>query len=292
MERKHERSASHGENQASSVDLAGRVLDWLQRHGYPTEFRAGVAFQNAGWVVAHSDYYEDPETSKTREIDIKASLTQVSSANSPWAGFEFVAECKLSRGKPWVVFARPTPAEAFISLSDVVLGSIAEIALMGLDTNMDGVASFLRPAGWTGHGVARAFSDGNDADSSQPYAALRGAVAAAAAAVQSMVAHRESSPKMPKSVTFHVPMVIVDAPLFRYTLDADGAEHVTAIEWIQVAAPSSSHGSVRAILTTLDGLPRYLAEVTPHVRALLKETVDKIDVLFDMHGMLSPTQSE
>jgi hypothetical protein len=54
-----------------------QIRDWLQNQGYPLEMRTAANYTNAGFRVVQSSYYQDPESSDWREIDVVADLTRV-----------------------------------------------------------------------------------------------------------------------------------------------------------------------------------------------------------------------
>jgi hypothetical protein len=54
-------------------ELKTKVEEWISKEGYPLEMQVAQIFQEAGYSVTQSDYYEDFETGKHREIDVTAS---------------------------------------------------------------------------------------------------------------------------------------------------------------------------------------------------------------------------
>jgi hypothetical protein len=80
--------------------------------------RAAADYRDAGLRVVQSSYYQDPESSDWREIDVVADRTWIAAeTNSVPIRILFVAECKASRDKPWVLF---TAKRALASPSRVV----------------------------------------------------------------------------------------------------------------------------------------------------------------------------
>jgi hypothetical protein len=95
-----------------------QIRNWLQSQGYPLEMRAAAAYRDAGFRVVQSSYYQDPESSDWREIDVVADRTWIAAeTNSVPIRIMFVAECKASREKPWILF---TAKRALASPSRVV----------------------------------------------------------------------------------------------------------------------------------------------------------------------------
>lgn len=82
--------------------LESKIRDWLNEQGYPLEMLVARSFQERGFTVIQSEFYTDPDTGESREIDVVASkLTVVGRIN---IRVTLVIECKLSKDKPWVLF--------------------------------------------------------------------------------------------------------------------------------------------------------------------------------------------
>jgi hypothetical protein len=84
-------------------ELEANIRGWLEAQGYPLEMRTAAAFRLAGFRAVQSAYYEDPETSAWREVDVVADIPEI----TPSARIVIVAECKSSRQKPWLLFTSP-----------------------------------------------------------------------------------------------------------------------------------------------------------------------------------------
>jgi hypothetical protein len=75
-----------------------QIRNWLQTQGYPVEMRSAAAYRDAGSRVVQSSYYQDPESSDWREINVVADRTWIAAeTNSVPILIMFVAECKASR---------------------------------------------------------------------------------------------------------------------------------------------------------------------------------------------------
>lgn len=75
-----------------------KVLEWLQKTGFPLEMYAASTFRGAGFDVRQSATYADPDCAKGREIDVLAQDPDVLGL----VEISFVVECKASLN-PWVV---------------------------------------------------------------------------------------------------------------------------------------------------------------------------------------------
>jgi len=82
-----------------------KLHTWLEAQGYPLEMRVAKAFQIAGARVIQSEYYTDPSTEESREIDVVADWqTRI---DNLLVRVSFVIECKSSKDKPWILFVSP-----------------------------------------------------------------------------------------------------------------------------------------------------------------------------------------
>jgi hypothetical protein len=93
--------ARHVERPADSDELQSRLLEWLQKEGYPLEFATARAFRRAGFRVLRGEYTPPTSDEPAREVDVVASMDL---GDEPVQRVEFVVECKWSGDKPWVLF--------------------------------------------------------------------------------------------------------------------------------------------------------------------------------------------
>lgn len=81
--------------------MEDKIKEWLLKGGLPFEMEVSNAFLDAGFVVAQSVYYKDPEQGKFRETDIIAYRYKI--INGVCVNITFVIECKSSIDKPWII---------------------------------------------------------------------------------------------------------------------------------------------------------------------------------------------
>jgi len=197
--------------------LEDRLRSWLGAQGYPLEMKVATAFQHAGARVIQSDYYSDPTTSESREIDVVATwqddidriLTQVS----------FTFECKSSRDKPWILFVSPDARIAPPArVAQRAGSSLARLALWDLADNasLQSLPIFDLPIA-PAYGLKQAFSDKADIC----YGAIAG-VAAATAAQANQPDFQDSQRGGYDILEVIFPVVVTDARLFTALLKADG----------------------------------------------------------------------
>jgi len=186
--------------------MISKVREWLETQGFPLEMRSAAAFRMAGFEVAQSAYYVDPETGKAREIDVIARDPD----HLGVLNIGFIVECKSS-SKPWVLLCSPDTlvgynrAFAFAALSDK-----AKDALLDRLVDMLPRFSWLRKDGLTGYALRQAFSDADSA-----YAAA----ISVAKACDGFV--RECDGKY-RALAFAFPVIVVDGPLVRCLLSDKG----------------------------------------------------------------------
>jgi hypothetical protein len=84
------------------MDIENKIVDWLNKNGYPLEMNVAKTFSQEGFHVDQSDYFYDEETSNYRELDIIASIER--ETDNVCYEVRFLIECKYSAEHPWVVF--------------------------------------------------------------------------------------------------------------------------------------------------------------------------------------------
>lgn len=188
---------------------AEKVLEWLQKTGFPLEMQAASAFRNAGFDVRQSSTYSDPESAKGREIDVLAQ-------DPDWIGvidISFVLECKASPN-PWVVLTSDDALASYNRLFAFAVSSpAAKKVLMNKGySNFGALAPYIERAEHGGYGFRQAFAKSDD----QAYAAAVGVIKACAG-----IARDRPSSNIPL-LAFAFPVIVVDAPLFECALGERG----------------------------------------------------------------------
>lgn len=95
---------------AEQRSLEDKIVEELDRTGYPTEVVAASVMQQRGWYVRHNPSYLDDTEQRSREYDLYAYRTWDASSDRMkyTVGVYLLAECKKSE-KPWVFFTTPEP---------------------------------------------------------------------------------------------------------------------------------------------------------------------------------------
>lgn len=206
----------------SKDDLKSKISKWLEQQGYPLEMRVASILQNCGFRVVQSEYYTDPESGDSREIDIVAISQR--EIHGVLFRISLLIECKRSTDKPWILFTSPStglagPARvsqrAANSLGkNFLLEACREKAVQDLPM----FAMPERPA----YGVTQAFTSGKDVC----YSAVTSASKAAYATVAELDEIKEQRKKamrfFPRTrdiCSIALPVVIVEGELFETYLD-------------------------------------------------------------------------
>ncbi len=229
--------------------LDDKVRSWLHGQGYPLEFAAARILRSEGLQVFQGQTYEEGD--RVRETDVVARVPDTR------AHCELVVECKSSP-HPWIALtATASPArtirEAWLISGGDVQG--------WLDSE---------PTRWTynvpdpyGFSLVQAFRKSGDADSG--YAALSAAVDAAIG-----MRERFSVASRPEGV--FLPVFVIDAPLFRFGVLADGEEELQRVPLQRMLWNGSAKRKQMTVVdvVTLDQLPVYASGMAAHLDALAK----------------------
>jgi hypothetical protein len=213
--------------------LEQRVVDWLTTQGYPLEFSAAAAFQEAGFSVTHADYYVDPTDSGPREIDLVAEFGEADIDRLVMFRLNVAIECKSSASKPWVLLTSGRPLTRPWELARGRITNSAGEAWIELLMLSDGEADngLLAFAGPVAFGLVKARLDrdaGNNPGRGDPaFQALHACVNAATWLVRDL--EDQSIGHETNILDIHValPLVVVSDPLLRCHM---GADHALCVE--------------------------------------------------------------
>lgn len=204
------------------TDLRTRVDDWLAKSGYPLEMLIARSLQGAGFGVVQSEYYEDPESGKWREIDVIAY--EHHRGKTCRAIFSLVVECKSGKDKPWVLFTSTDPYPEALSVSRRATTEAGRSVLnvLALNERIRRSPLFALPPR-PGYGLTVALRDSGAQDVA--YDALQSVGKAALGIVT-----RHSNVQTENILPFAWPVIVIGAPLFESYLEADGTLRTEPIE--------------------------------------------------------------
>lgn len=108
----------------SKKTLQDKIRDWIEQEGYPFEMSTAKIFRENNLNVYESNYYEDTETGKYREIDLIAYFSRYLGYNTSFQ-VKFIIECKYAKDKPWVMFHTPDKSYESMPISYKLIGNEA-----------------------------------------------------------------------------------------------------------------------------------------------------------------------
>ncbi|MGX4654749.1 hypothetical protein ACWCHM_13725 [Micromonospora sp. SCSIO 07396] len=219
-------TADDSRSTLQSPELERKILSWLTSQGYPLEMRLAQALQRVSHVT-QSDFYFDPDHGVRREIDVVArSRPWHSEDGQTWFDFNLCIEAKGSPEKPWILFCgdrdplhpvasvyqrHRSPATRHWWRTLAHDAAIQQLPLFAIEEN-------------PGYGMVRAtFSSSQREDVA--YAAVLGAAKASAA----LVTRTDVAPPLSKIHVLAQPIVFVDAPLFKCSLDDAGHPQLSRV---------------------------------------------------------------
>ena len=178
-------------------DIEEKLRAWFNKTGFPLEIETARSFFSQKFGVEHSAVYEDPETQKSREIDVLAYRRDATGVFSTL----FPIECK-STDKPWVVLTNRSQYSRYGGLWIAAMSAKAR-EFMGSEVE-EYISIYTDTFGpfAGGFSLKQAFSGETD----QAYMACISALKAA----KSLAAEDSNG------ITFAFPTLVVNAPIFEY----------------------------------------------------------------------------
>ncbi len=237
--------------------MKAKVLEWLEKSGFPLEMRAASAFREVGFDVRQSSTYSDPETGTGREIDIVASDPDIIGVIQ----ISCIIECKATQ-KPWVILLSDDAYANFNRLhSFAVMSPSAFSALAGSWGRFQHLKPHMARPNHGGYSLRQAFSGDSDP-----------AYAAAVSVLKACKDFSNASPKLPAAnVAF--PIIVVSAPLFECTLQADGSLALVEVDsssFLFLAhIPEATGASIRVVRES--ALPAFARDMKLACDAVRKE---------------------
>lgn len=87
------------------------IREWLAHKGYPFESRVCDLFRAARFKVVQAARYGDPESGKSRDVDVIAWRSEWLDQQVVQLSVSYVLECKvIHEATPWVLLTQKTPA--------------------------------------------------------------------------------------------------------------------------------------------------------------------------------------
>lgn len=247
-------------------ELRKNIEDWLKTQGYSLEMTVAKILQDARFAVNIGEVYTDPETDKSREIDVTASDWIVGDFCTIQVSFQI--ECKISKSHPWVVFMSESNPGYYMPhrliCSDLYLFFLRKILHEG-DWKTSLRESGLFGNKRLGHGIARAFTDGPDV----PYKAILSAVKSSLSLVAE-IDNYDKGRMQGYQLGIAIPVVVFDGKLFEAILDADGEVSITEVEQSKVNWKRNRNNTIVSVVTR-SGFENFTTQMQ-----ILKDTLSQL----------------
>lgn len=192
--------------------MTPKLLEWLDKQGYPLEMKVAKLFIEKGFAVRHSPYYLDQDTETRREIDLIASV--VLGKDDKATKFSIVIECKNNNDKPWVSFC--SKRHSLHPIAYIVQKCATRTAQQILDAiakkdhNFEDGFLFTHPVR-PAYNITQAFENGGD----KTYAAMY----SASKASWSLIKPNLTQINYAEIV---IPLIVIGGKLFESYLDDNG----------------------------------------------------------------------
>jgi hypothetical protein len=252
----------------SNDDFIKKLEEWLDSQGYTVEMIVARSFRSRGFRVLPSEFFSDPMTKVSREIDLVAQATNI--VNGWVVRVELPIECKKTVDRPWVIFTEPG-----LGLADparVVQRAATKFGKKYLDSlankgEFQNLGLFNLPER-PGYSITTAFLSGKDQASpgkDRAYEAITSVSAATAALASS--ASESGQP----IVTVFFPAIVIDGRLFECYLDSASKPVFQEIEFgvLLWRNPILSEPHTIIHVLTLSGLTNLMDAAEKTAQALL-----------------------
>jgi hypothetical protein len=231
-----------------------KVKQWLEGQGFSLEMRTASAFRKARFEVRQSTYYIDPETRKPREIDVLASLYDLTGI----VRVHFVVECKSSQ-KPWVLLSSRDTLTGYNRIH--AFGALNQTARSLLMKHFQELVHdrlpWLEKPDLVAYSFRQAFSEVDVA-----YTASIGVVKACESLVRATSRY--------DTFAFAFPVIVTDSPLVQCVLGENGEIQVQQVSKGEFLFSGHDLGTCIRVLN-IDALDDYVGEAQKVAPRLLRQ---------------------
>ncbi|MEZ8097177.1 hypothetical protein ACED51_24020 [Photobacterium swingsii] len=192
--------------------LSSKVLEWMNKTGFPLEMETALSFKKQGFDVYQSFCYNDLQADKPREIDVLVRDDDPECAGV--IDISFVLECKASK-KPWVVLKGGEQSDSYnrvlsfgITLKDAKAAFVNKL----MNKDLSYITEYTDLPLTAGYDFRQAMSGEND----PAFNAAIGVIKASLGYTQ------DSLGRFEERLSFCFPVIVVNSPLFECTLNDVG----------------------------------------------------------------------
>lgn len=234
--------------------IEDRIKKWLEEQGYPLEMDVARAFRERSFAVQQAEFYPDPETGDSREIDVVARLR--AEYERRLLELVFPVECKRATSKPWLIFTDRSirlagPARVMQRATSKAGREFLRLLKGNRSIQQTGLFSLPKRPGYR---LTEAFTSGRD----WAYDALMG-VTSAARGFADVAGER-------KVASIYFPLIVVEGRLFECYTDGPDSMNITEVRKGSLVWRNPVLTAVHSIINvvTPDGLEDFMdrAELT------------------------------
>ena len=245
-------------------NLTQDVIRWFGETGFPLEMHTARVMHQHGFSVESSAVYSDPETNKSREIDVLAWRRDATAAFACL----FPIECKASK-KPWVVLTSPNQEFSFGGLWISTYTKAARSALGPKAMEFVRIYGEVFGGFTGGFSLKQAFSGEQDPAYTACISALK--------ACRSLCDSQDDS-----QIAFAFPTIVVDTPIFELDQSPDGVVSVREVAFSHFNFSSHLNEYTKLVihLVSRPELPKHAAKCRLLFDRYQTLFSDEIDELF------------
>lgn len=241
------------------------VRKWLREKGFPFEMKVANTFLAHGFGALQGTYYTDPESKKSREIDVFARLN--AATNDFTISLEVIVECKYSKDKPWILFYGALSSNSPLQPSEPYNKDTGDALLSNLGScqSLSGHGFFLGPEK-TAYSGTTAHQD-NDDRAYKAFSAITCALRYAYYPPSFLFTALAS-----RTIKIKVGISVIQGSLYGAELDSAGELCVTPLQWGRVRLKQGQPSQdVLLDVVTFEYLPTFLEQVKKEVEALVRD---------------------
>jgi len=196
--------------------LRKKIINWLEKTGFPLEMDAAVPFRKHGFEVRQSSVVLDTQENKPRELDILAIDPDIHGILS----LTCVLECKSSK-QPWIVFTSDDALENYNrQFAFSIMSKNARSAIVDLvSARSDLWDKYFKRSNRSGYAMRQALNDKDTA-----YTASMAVLKAC-----NVIVGKDYDGVLP-ALNFAFPIIVVDTPIFECSKNEEGKLVVTELK--------------------------------------------------------------
>lgn len=249
--------------------MINKLNEWLEKQGYPLEMKVAKELLKSGFHPLQSNYYKDPESEKSREIDVIGQIGYTYKEYN--IIFQLIIECKNNISKPWITFSSETHGIGNREfLTHRPSSRIGNKYLQFLSENnlASEMEIFKRPQTFA-YNVTQAF----ETDSDRVYSALM--------SVSNATKYRKekinNDTKFAKHCEIYFPMIVLGGKLFDCYLDESNQSQIEEIGHKTLLWKNSTIGNVNTLveIITFDSFKDRLSLINEQLIDLLTKKSNK-----------------